>query len=143
MFTFGWGEIFLIFIIVIVVIGPKDLPKFIKQIGLLTKNLKKISSDFKSSLNEIAEESDIKEIAKSVKEVKKIKDGINIKKNFQNELNIVEETIKDVEKNISDDESNLVEENVKDIEKNISDDEPNLVDETTEDVEKNISKLEK
>ena len=124
MFTFGWGEIFLVVIIIVVVIGPKDLPKFIKQIGLLAKNIKKISSDFKSSINEIAEESDIKEIAKSVKEVKKIKDGINIKKNFQNELNIVEETIKDVEKNISDDESNLV-------------------DVTTEDVEKHISKLEK
>ena len=54
MFTFGWGEIFLIGIIVVVVIGPKDLPKFIKQIGLLLKNIRKISSDFKSSINEIA-----------------------------------------------------------------------------------------
>ena len=32
MFTFGWSEIFLIGIIVVVVIGPKDLPKFIKQV---------------------------------------------------------------------------------------------------------------
>ena len=70
MFSFGWGEIFLIGIIVIVVIGPKDLPKFIKQIGLLTKNIK-ISSDFKSSLNEIADDSEIKELKKSVTEVKK------------------------------------------------------------------------
>ena len=102
MFTFGWGEIFLIGIIVVVVIGPKDLPKFIKQIGLLTKNIKKISSDFKSSINEIAEESEIKELAKSVKEVKKIKDGINIKKNFENEINIVKDTVKTAEKEISD-----------------------------------------
>ena len=102
MFTFGWGEIFLIFIIVVVVIGPKDLPKFIKQIGLLTKNIKKISSDFKSSINEIAEESEIKEFAKSVKEVKKIKDGINIKKNFENEINTVKDTVKITEKEFSD-----------------------------------------
>ena len=90
------------------------------EIDDIFKNGQKISSDFKSSLNEIAEESDIKEIAKSVKEVKKIKDGINIKKNFQKELNIVEETVKDVENNISDDEANLVEENLKDEEKNTS-----------------------
>ena len=102
MFTFGWGEIFLVVIIIVVVIGPKDLPKFIKQIGLLTKNIKKISSDFKSSINEIAEESEIKELAKSVKEVKKIKDGINIKKNFENEINIVKDTVKTAEKEISD-----------------------------------------
>ena len=120
MFSFGWGEIFLIGIIVVVVIGPKDLPKFIKQIGLLAKNIRKISSDFKSSINEIAEETEIKDLAKSVKEVKKIKDGINIKKNFQNELNLVEETVKDVKKNISDDESNLVEETIKDTENKIS-----------------------
>ena len=102
MFTFGWGEIFLIVIIVVVVIGPKDLPKFIKQIGLLTKNIKKISSDFKSSLNELADEAEIKEIANSVKEVKKIKDGINIKKNFENEINTVKETVKVAENEISD-----------------------------------------
>ena len=120
MFSFGWGEIFLIGIIVVVVIGPKDLPKFIKQIGLLAKNIRKISSDFKSSINEIAEETEIKDLAKSVKEVKKIKDGINIKKNFQKELNLVEETVKDVKKNISDDESNLVEETIKDTENKIS-----------------------
>ncbi len=102
MFTFGWGEIFLVIIIVVVVIGPKDLPKFIKQIGLLTKNIKKISSDFKSSINDIAEEAEIKDIANSVKEVKKIKDGINIKKNFQNEINTVKETVKIAENEISD-----------------------------------------
>ena len=102
MFTFGWGEIFLVVIIVVVVVGPKDLPKFIKQIGFLAKNIKKISSDFKSSINEIAEETEIKEIAKSVKEVKKIKDGINIKKNFQNEINLVKDTVKTAEKEISD-----------------------------------------
>ena len=102
MFTFGWGEIFLVVIIVVVVIGPKDLPKFIKQIGLLTKNIKKISSEFKSSLNEIAEESEIKDIAKSVKEVKKIKDGINIKKNIENEIKTVKETVKIAENHITD-----------------------------------------
>ena len=102
MFSFGWGEIFLVVIIVVVVIGPKDLPKFIKQIGLLSKNIKKISSDFKSSINEIAEESDLKEIAKSVKEVKKIKDKINIKKNFKNEIKTVKETVKIAENEISD-----------------------------------------
>ena len=102
MFTFGWGEIFLVIIIVIVVVGPKDLPKFIKQIGFLSKNIKKISTDFKSSINEIAEESEIKDIANSVKEVKKIKDGINIKKNFENEINTLKDTVKIAEKEVSD-----------------------------------------
>ena len=106
MFSFGWAEIFLVGIIIIIVIGPKDLPKFIKQISLLTKNIRKISSDFKSSLNEITEDSEIKELAKSVKEVKKIKDGINIKKNFENEIKTVEDTVKLTKNEISDIEKN-------------------------------------
>ncbi len=93
MFTFGWIEIFLIVIIIVVVIGPKDLPKFIKQITNFTKSIKKISNEFKTSLNDMAEETELKEISKSIKEVKKIKDGINIKKNFENEINTVKETI--------------------------------------------------
>ena len=68
----------------------------------MAKNLRKISSDFKSSLNEIAEETEIKELAKSVKEVKKIKDGINIKKNFNNEIKEIEDTVREAENNISD-----------------------------------------
>ena len=100
MFTFGWIEIFLIVIIIVVVIGPKDLPKFIKQITNFTKSIKKISNEFKSSLNEMAEETELKEISKSIKEVKKIKDGINIKKNFENEINTVKETIDLAEKEI-------------------------------------------
>ena len=106
MFSFGWAEIFLVGIIIIIVIGPKDLPKFIKQISLLTKNIRKISSDFKSSLNEITEDSEIKELAKSVKEVKKIKDGINIKKNFENEIKTVKDTVKLTKNEILDIEKN-------------------------------------
>ena len=101
MFSFGWSEIFLLGVIIVIVIGPKDLPKFIKQVGFLLKNIRKISSDFKSSINEIAEESEIKELAKSVNEVKKIKDGINIKKNFENEIKTVKDTVKLTEENIS------------------------------------------
>ena len=66
MFSFGWGEILLIFIVVIIVVGPKDIPKFLRQIGNLSKSIKKISREFKSSLNQIAEESDLKDVKNSI-----------------------------------------------------------------------------
>ena len=37
MLTFGWGEILLVIGVIIVVIGPKDLPKLIKQFSKLIK----------------------------------------------------------------------------------------------------------
>ena len=73
MLTFGWGEILLVFIIIIIVVGPKDLPKLIKQISFFTKSLKKLSIEFKSSLNQIAEQDEFKDVKSSFNEVNKIK----------------------------------------------------------------------
>ncbi len=111
MFTFGWSEIFLIIIIVVVVIGPKDLPKFIKQIASLSKYIKRLSGEFKSSLNEIAEESEIKDITKSISDMKKIKESVSIKKNFENEIKSVKDTVKLAEDELSKKDSDSVNKN--------------------------------
>ena len=86
MFTFGWGEILLVLVVVIVVVGPKDLPKLIKQFSTFTKSIKKLSREFKSSLNEIANQEEFKEINKSIMEAKNIKDDLNIKDKFKSEV---------------------------------------------------------
>ena len=102
MFSFGWGELLLVSIVVIVVIGPKDLPAFIRQIGKFTKSIKKISREFKSSLNEITEDSEIKDFKNSINEVKNLKKEFDIKKNLNNEINTIKETTSLVDKDISD-----------------------------------------
>ena len=73
MFSFGWGEILLIVVVVVIVVGPKDIPKFLRQIANLTKSIKKISREFKSSLNQIAEESDLKDVKNSITNITDIK----------------------------------------------------------------------
>ena len=102
MFSFGWGEILLIFIVVIIVVGPKDIPKFLRQIGNLSKSIKKISREFKSSLNQIAEESDLKDVKNSITDITDIKQELNIKNNLKNEINTIKETVTSVEKDITD-----------------------------------------
>ena len=93
MLTFGWGEILLVFIVVIVFVGPKDLPKLIKQFSTFTKSLKKISREFKYSLNEIADQEEFKEINKTIMEAKNIKDDLNIKDKFKSEVKSLKEKI--------------------------------------------------
>tara|TARA_B100001029_G_C14935583_1_gene380200 strand:- start:212 stop:628 length:417 start_codon:yes stop_codon:yes gene_type:complete len=116
MFSFGWGEILLIVVVIVVVVGPKDIPRFLRQLGTLSKSIKKISREFKSSLNEITEESEFKDLKKSISEVKDLKKDFDIKKNFKNEINTIKESASIVEKEISDiknseddDEENLIE----------------------------------
>ena len=102
MLTFGWGEILLVFIVVIVVVGPKDLPKLIKQLSSFTKSLKKLSREFKSSLNEITDHEDFKEVKSSIKEVHKIKDDIDLKGKFKSEINSIKETSDIIDKEVKD-----------------------------------------
>ena len=101
MFSFGWGEILLILVVVIIVVGPKDIPKFLRQIGNLSKSIKKISREFKSSLNQIAEETDLKDVKNSITEVANLNKELDIKSNLKNEINTIKKTISSVEEDIS------------------------------------------
>ena len=101
MFSFGWGEILLILLVVIIVVGPKDIPKFLRQIGNLSKSIKKISREFKSSLNQIAEETDLKDVKNSITEVTNLNKELDIKSNLKNEIKTIKETISSVEEDVS------------------------------------------
>ena len=101
MFSFGWGEILLILLVVIIVVGPKDIPKFLRQIGNLSKSIKKISREFKSSLNQIAEETDLKDVKNSITEVTNLNKELDIKSNLKNEIKTIKENISSVEKDFS------------------------------------------
>ena len=97
MLSFGWSEIALTVIIVIIVVGPKEIPNLLKQIGSFSKSLKKISREFKNSLNELAEENDLKDVKKSIKNIKKDLDPTI---DFKEEINSIKETVGSLDKDI-------------------------------------------
>ena len=139
MLSFGWGEILLVLVVVIVVVGPKDLPKLIKQFSSFAKSLKKLSREFKYSLNELADQEEFKEINKTIIEAKNIKDDFNIKDKFKSEVKSLKETTDIIEKEVKDltnleneinttkETSTLVEQNVHDKNKNKTQDEADLI----------------
>ena len=139
MLTFGWGEILLVLVVVIVVVGPKDLPKLIKQFSTFAKSLKKLSREFKYSLNEIADQEEFKEINKTIMEAKNIKDDLNIKDKFKSEAKSLKETANIIEKEVKDlknleneinstkDTSTLDEKDVQNKNKNKTQDEADLI----------------
>ena len=53
MLSLGWMEISIILIITIVVVGPKEIPTVIKFIKSITQNLRKVSREFSSTVDEI------------------------------------------------------------------------------------------
>ena len=102
MFSFGWSELTLTAIIIIIVIGPKEIPNLIKQVGSFTKSLKKITREFKSSLNEIANEGDLKEVKKSLSDIKNIKNNLDPTNEIKKQVNDIKKTANVFEKEISD-----------------------------------------
>ena len=102
MLTFGWGEIFLLVGIIIVVVGPKDLPKLIKQLSSFTRSIKKLSREFKTSLNDIADHEDFKEVKTSINEVNKIKEDLNIEGKLKSEIQSIKDTTNIIDKEVKD-----------------------------------------
>ena len=106
MFSFGWSEIALTVIIIVIVVGPKEIPNLLKQIGSFSKSIKKISREFKKSLNDIAEESDLKDVKDQISEIKNIKENLDPTQDIKKDFETIKDTAKVFEKEIKDLSSN-------------------------------------
>ena len=62
MLDLGWQELFLISLVGIVVVGPKDLPILIRSITKWCRTAKDIVWTFQDSLEEIARETELQKI---------------------------------------------------------------------------------
>ena len=107
MLTFGWGEILIVFFIVIVFVGPKELPNLIKQLSLIIKSITKLSNEFKISLREIAHHEDLDDAKSVLNEVNKIKNDLTIEDNPQSENETTKETSDIIDKKILDSSNNI------------------------------------
>ena len=101
MLSFGLSEVILTLVVIIVFVGPKDIPILLKRLGILSKSLKKIVRDFKKLISSLAEESDIQDIKNSFSEIKSLKDDFNINENLDSEINLIKETVTFTDKEMS------------------------------------------
>ena len=77
MFSLGWMEISIILIITIIIVGPKEIPTVIKFIKSITSNLRKLSKEFNSTVDEITHIQEVKDIKKEILDTKEavLKEG--------------------------------------------------------------------
>jgi len=50
LFSVGTGEILMILLVAILVIGPNKIVKFSRKLGQLSRNLKRMTTDFSSTI---------------------------------------------------------------------------------------------
>ena len=66
MFDLGWSEILLIGAIAVLVIGPKDIPKIMYQVGRFARRLQYMKFAMSQQFDDVLRAGDIEELRKGV-----------------------------------------------------------------------------
>lgn len=61
MLGFAWSELLLIGAVALVVIGPKDLPKVMRTMGVWSKRLRVLAGDFQRHVDEMVRQAEFEE----------------------------------------------------------------------------------
>lgn len=92
MLDIGWTELLVIAVILIVVVGPKDLPPMIRAFGKMTSRLRRTAGEFRAQFDEALREAELDDLRKSVDDVRNLnpknalRDAINPLRQMGNEI---------------------------------------------------------
>src|SRR3954466_4662276 len=92
MFDIGWTEMLVIAVVMIVVVGPKDLPRMLRTFGRTTTKLRAMAGDFQKQFNEALKEAQLDDVKKSVDQLRSLNPASEIKK----QLNPFEKAAADI-----------------------------------------------
>ena len=71
MLDIGFPEFLLISFVLLIVVGPKDLPKVLRSISSFIRKIKSMASQFHSGIDDLANEAEISDLRKEVNEIDK------------------------------------------------------------------------
>lgn len=92
MLDIGWTELVVIAIVLIVVVGPKDLPPMLRAFGRMTSKLRGMASDFRQQFDEALREADLEEVRKTISDAQSLnpanalRDAMNPLRQIGNEI---------------------------------------------------------
>ncbi|GAA0770634.1 twin-arginine translocase subunit TatB [Roseibium denhamense] len=90
MFDIGWTEILVIACIAIIVVGPKELPRMLRNLGKTLGNLRRMSREFQSTFNEALREAeqqaDIADMKKQVESAANFNPLGDLKKSIEEDF---------------------------------------------------------
>ncbi|HYM18975.1 MAG TPA: Sec-independent protein translocase protein TatB [Micropepsaceae bacterium] len=70
MFDIAWSELFVIIIVALVVVGPKDLPKLMRKVGQWAGRARAMADQFRRSFDDMARQSELEELRSEVNRLK-------------------------------------------------------------------------
>ena len=70
MFDLGWQEFLIIAFVLVLVVGPKDLPKVLKTITKFLRQARQMAGEFHKGLETMADQEEIRDVKNSFNEIK-------------------------------------------------------------------------
>lgn len=103
MFDIGWQELFILAVLAIIVVGPKDLPRVIGTVTKWIRKARSMARDLQDGLDDVAREAELDDLKKELA----IQDGGDIVKRISDSVDPTGELTKemDLEKDIYDEMS--------------------------------------
>ncbi|AKI00482.1 twin arginine-targeting protein translocase TatB [Hoeflea sp. IMCC20628] len=92
MFDIGWPELLVVAIVLIIVVGPKDLPPMLRAFGRTTKKLKSMANEFRGQFDDALREAELGDVKKTFDEAKKL----NPMQSIRDAVNPLKDTAKDI-----------------------------------------------
>ncbi len=68
MFDIGMIEMFVIVVLAIIVVGPRDLPKLLRSLGRFVSRIRAMGQEFKASIQQMADEVELEEVTNKLNE---------------------------------------------------------------------------
>jgi sec-independent protein translocase protein TatB len=72
MLDVGWPELLVIAIVLIVVVGPKDLPPMLRAFGKMTARLRTMAGEFRSQFDDALKEADLDDVRKAISDAQRL-----------------------------------------------------------------------
>jgi sec-independent protein translocase protein TatB len=98
MFDIGWQELFLVAVITILVVGPKELPRVLKTVVAGVRKMRGLANDFQRGIDELARETELDDIRKDLEKAanidleRELEETIDTTGNLTNTMHELEST---------------------------------------------------
>ncbi len=76
MFDIGWSELLILGALALIVVGPKDLPGMLRNVGRMVGKARGMAREFQGAMEDAAREADVKEFTDIKKDMTKWSDTI-------------------------------------------------------------------
>jgi len=72
MFDIGWQELFLIGLVTILVVGPKEIPRVLRTVVAAVRKVRGLANDFQRGIDELARETELDQIRQDLEKNAKL-----------------------------------------------------------------------